>query len=285
MKGISQSHVLITLLPASYQDLKQLILNPSNILDQNNNAVKLISNTDNLTDFDTETNTTEQQTGGQSSEQQVSFESSSSSLLPTPSSNQPSSTATICKLPDQNTECNEPKFSARTRFKSGPPPHTQSQPLNHSNADISYRERASSFHSSRDRSCSIGQTSSLADLNNISEFKKSALDSCRKKGIFFSSKHPVDPDAPPNSRSSETLRQDSDIPIPRKGRLSTDADSINIEDSACDSDKIIYGSATLPIYVYDCKFSSIVAQLENRYAITFLFNQKVVFSYPFYTTL
>lgn len=292
LKGVSNSHLLITLLPASYHDLKLLLVKRANISDASNKAIRLIPGTENILDLDTETNTTDQPQGGVTSEQQVSLESSNSSLthltspsLPPPTPTSSRSSTMFVESGDNNTP--------RVRYRSGPVPPTHSQPVQQIISD-SIRERASSFHVSRDRCSSFGQSESVAERNRTGSIDSptkepqcdpppvaSPTDHARKIYISMPSKsHTGIFDASSKSMSTEALRSDdSCLPLHLRGQGAVnECDGICRVPSADESvsavpaspcHKPLFGAVMLPIYIYDCKLSSITTQLVNRYAILF----------------
>ncbi|XP_047479590.1 KICSTOR complex protein SZT2-like isoform X5 [Penaeus chinensis] len=287
LKGVSNNHLLITLLPASYHDLKLLLVKRANISDATNKAIRLIPGTENILDLDTETNTTDQPQGGVTSEQQVSLESSNSSLTHLTSPSLPPPTPTSSRSSTMFMESGD-NITPRVRYRSGPVPPTHSQPVQQIISD-SIRERASSFHVSRDRCSSFGQSESVAERNRTGSIDSptkepqcdpppvaSPTDHGRKIYISMPSKsHSGVFDTSSKSMSTEAIRSDdSCLPLHLRGQgtvnecegicrvPSADESTSAVPASPCH--KPIFGAVMLPIYIYDCKLSSITTQLVNR---------------------
>lgn len=278
----------MTLLPASYQDLKLLLVRRANITETENKALKLVPNSENVLDLDTETNTTDHPPAGPLSEQQVSLESSTSSLthnMTSPSLPPPTPTNSHTAMISAN-DAYEPS-SSRVRYKSGPVARTTSQPIQPVYTDPVIRERASSFHVSRERCSSFGQGAKTATERNRtgsvdSPTKEPHYDApeivpsnehVRKRYISMPSKSHVGAFTPAmKSISTEGLRNEEGcVPLLQSGataeadvRRVSSVDDSNSTVPPAPNHKPLYGAVTLPIYVYDCKLSSIMAQLINR---------------------
>ncbi|XP_050730013.1 KICSTOR complex protein SZT2-like isoform X17 [Eriocheir sinensis] len=282
LKGVSSNHLLFTLLPASYHDLKLLLVKRANITDSENLALKLVPGGGDLQDIDTETNTTDQPAGGPLSEQHISFESSTSSLTHMTSPSLPPTTPT--SIQPAPTEDHTP---ARMRYKSGPAPHTGSQVVPTVYADSHVRERASSFHVSQERCNFFGQGASAAERNRTGSVDSptkepqavlpkttSPNEHIRKRYISMPSKSFGGVfTAASKSMSSEGLRSEEGcVPLqvqppaeptegPAEHRISSLDDSSSAGPPA--SHRPLLGTVTLPIYSYDCKLSSVTTQLIN----------------------
>lgn len=293
LKGVSHNHLLVTLLPASYHDLKLLLVKRANITDTDNLALKLVPSSENELDLDTETNTTDQPPAGPLSEQQASLESSTSSLTHMTSPSLPPPTPTNSRSTTMSAnDASEPTLS-RVRYKSGPVARTTSQPIQPVFSDSLIRERASSFHVSRERCNSFGQgAKSAAERNRTGSVDSptkeprydppppavSPNEHVRKRYISMPSKSHVGAFTPATkSISTEGLRNEEGcVPLLQAGggtgegeaadvarRVSSvDDSSSTVPPAPCH--KPLYGAVTLPIYVYDCRLSSVTAQLINR---------------------
>ncbi|XP_064122667.1 uncharacterized protein LOC135226915 [Macrobrachium nipponense] len=286
LKGVSHNHLMITLIPASYHDLKSLLVKRANLSDGENLAVKVIPDSENTLDLDTETNTTDQPIGGPMSEQQVSFESSTSSLTHLTSPSLPPPTPTNSKSNGPAVEETD-GLPPRMRYRSGPVVTTQSQPTHPVFSDSVLRERASSFHVNRERCSSFGQGSLAPERSRTGSVDSPTKDPHSDLTVTESPKDPVkrryvsmpskslpgfsDPSV--KSMSSEALRNDDGcVPLHLRntgaevesvGRgPSTEESQSAVPPSPCH--KFLFGAVTLPIYVYDCKLNSIITQLVNR---------------------
>ncbi|KAK8725752.1 hypothetical protein OTU49_010460, partial [Cherax quadricarinatus] len=288
LKGVSSNHLLITLLPASYYDLKMLLVKRANITETNNMALKLLPNSLNFLDFDTETNTTDQPAAGLMSEQQISFESSTSSLTHMTSPSLPPPTPTNFRSATVSVdEVGEPT-SSRIRYKSGPVFQTNSHHVQSVFSDSLLRERASSFHVSRERCSSFGQGAGAAERNRTGSVDSptkepqcdvpkvlSPNEHIRKTYISMPSKsYSGGFDPAVTSMSVEALKtEESFVPMHLQAAAAAgDVDPAsrvsNLDESTTIANpppwhKPLYGAVTLPIYVYDCKLSSITTQLIN----------------------
>ncbi|CAL4059120.1 unnamed protein product, partial [Meganyctiphanes norvegica] len=323
LKGVTGNHLLITLLPATYHDLKLLLVKRPNLTTTNNHALKLVDDAD-LQELDTETNTTDQQAMGQNSEQQMSLESSTSSLtfvtspgsasLPPPG---PFSSRTMAELVNESERMSqhnkyrkrsasvhrgqlvdESLVSSRMRYKSGPPPTTISQQSTPPPApDTKIRARASSFHSSRERSRSFGQGIDVSERNRAGSMDSPTKEPCieapdltpthnnttehiRKRYVSMPSKSHIGiSESNKRNMSAETLRDDSLASLQLRGvgdaRDSPGAPSVTGEGDSLQSTihgnepttpehRPICGAVTLPIYIFDCKLSNIINQLVTR---------------------
>ena len=235
-------------------------------------------------DLDTETNTTDQPAGGPLSEQHISFESSTSSLTHMTSPSLPPTTPTNTHPPppDDHTP-------ARMRYKSGPAPHTSSQVVQTVYADPHVRERASSFHVSQERCSSFGQSANASERNRTGSVDSptkepqtvlakttSPNEHIRKRYISMSSKSFAGTFTPSTkSVSTEGLRSEEGcVPlhvqsVAEPGEAPSEHRISSLDDSSSagplpSSHHPLLGTVTLPIYVYDCKLSSITTQLVNR---------------------
>lgn len=286
LKGVSTNHLLFTLLPASYHDLKLLLVKRANITDSENLSLKLVPGGGDLQDIDTETNTTDQPAGGPLSEQHISFESSTSSLTHMTSPSLPPTTPTSAQPAPA-----EDHTPARMRYKSGPAPHTGSQVVPTVYTDPHMRERASSFHVSQDRCSFFGQGTSTAERNRTGSVDSptkepqtvlpkttSPNEQIRKRYISMPSKSFGGLCTPTfKSMSSEGLRSEEGcVPLqvqgagagepgdgPSEHRISSLDDSSSAGPPP-PSHRPLLGTVTLPIYSYDCKLSSVTTQLINR---------------------
>ncbi|XP_063888022.1 KICSTOR complex protein SZT2-like isoform X5 [Scylla paramamosain] len=283
LKGVSSNHLLFTLLPASYHDLKLLLVKGANVSDPDNLALKLVPGGTSIPDLDTETNTTDQPAGGPLSEQHISFESSTSSLTHMTSPSLPPTTPT-------NTQPapSDDHTPARMRYKSGPAPHTSSHVVQPVYVDSHGRERASSFHVSQERCNFFGQSASASERNRTGSVDSptkepqtvlpkttSPNEHIRKRYISMPSKSFAGTFTPSSkSTSTEGLRsEECCVPlhiqsVGEPGEAPTEHRISSLEDSSSagpplPSHQPLLGTVTLPIYVYDCKLTSIITQLIN----------------------
>ncbi|XP_042227057.1 KICSTOR complex protein SZT2-like isoform X3 [Homarus americanus] len=289
LKGVSTNHLLITLVPASYHDLKLLLVKRANITETNNMALKLVPNSENVFDLDTETNTTDQPPTGLMSEQLVSLESSTSSLTHMTSPSLPPPTPTNSRSATMSVDEVGERTPSRVRYKSGPVSQTTSQQVQSVFFDSVLRERASSFHVSRERCSSFGQGGAGAERNRTGSVDSptkepqydvpkitSPNEQVKRRYISMPSKSYTGMfDPTTKSMSPEGLRnEDGCVPLHLHagvgGTGETDSvqrvSSLDESTSAMQpppSHKPMYGAVTLPIYVYDCKLSSIITQLIN----------------------
>ncbi|XP_069157334.1 KICSTOR complex protein SZT2 isoform X2 [Procambarus clarkii] len=288
LKGISSNHLLITLLPASYSDLKLLLVKRANITETRNMALKLVPNSSSFLDLDTETNTTDQPPAGPMSEQQISLESSTSSLTHMTSPSLPPPTPTNSRYATVSVDEVGDHAPSRIRYKSGPISQTNSHSVQPVFSDSLLRERASSFHVSRERCSSFGQGAGGAERNRTGSVDSptkepqndvpkitSPNEHVRKRYISMPSKSYSGIYDPISTIiSAESLRnEDSCVPLHLQAVGDAgETDSVRRVSSLDESTsavnpspayKPLFGAVTLPIYVYDCKLSSITTQLIN----------------------
>lgn len=302
LKGVSHNHLLITLLPASYHDLKLLLVKRANITETNNMALKLVPSSENVLDLDTETNTTDQPLGGPVSEQQISLESSTSSLTHLTSPSLPPPTPTNSRSATMSPGEIGDHTPSRVRYKSGPVSHTNSQPVQSVFCDSVLRERASSFHVSRERCSSFGQGAGRTERNRTGSVDSptkepqydapeitSSNEHVRKRYISMPSKSHIGTfESATKSMSAEGLRSEEGcVPLHLQADVGAgEVDYVRRVSSIDESTSVVQppsshrpllGAVTLPIYVYDCKLSSITAQLINRYLVFKLFCNVCIF--------
>lgn len=339
LRGISGNHLLITLLPASYKDLKLLLVRRANISDASNLALKMLPTPQSNqqhghTELDTEGNMSEElnvgdllargeellEDGGMESREMIDetfsggigrWEQSMSligSNIFSPPTTTPPSLGGV----------------SRMRYKSGP---ALQSPFPLPPGPVPIRERASSLHMGRERGGSFGRRSSVTAERN----RASSVDSKdqpqhstpstdtrgRTKSVDWHTRDTIHVSHKPPTR--ERIRQRY-VSMPSKSH--TCAFTPSIKSSSTEGLKNVdgciplhlqssdlysqgrgvrmdmsenqggvgtldghiyptpplppplprthtpmYGTVTLPIFIFDCKLSSITAQLINRYNI------------------
>ncbi|XP_076055800.1 KICSTOR complex protein SZT2-like isoform X3 [Oratosquilla oratoria] len=284
IKYVSHTQVILTLLPATYSDLKLLLVKRANITSPENSAVKLVSLADTLLESDTETNQELEVPGpggATSSEAHLSMESSCSSL---PITSSPATGTHMCSATPSNERMqrfNGPDASdvflpSAVRHRSGPAPHTH-HVSHHCVPDGSVRERASSFNVCRERSCSFETAAEAAERN-----RTGSVDSPTKDPSYSSPKERVRKrytSMPAKAHTGTTLSttmslstdalkvEESCIPLHIRQEQNTSTPSVDpSSDLSTPSShhKPMYGAVSLPIYMYDCQLPAITTQLIHR---------------------